>query len=102
MLIWRSTACLLLLLNLFLGYQAIWSPTGYMSYLELRKSYEEVQRRLDTVDEENRVLSREIRTLRNDRDYLEKVIRTQMHLLKENEVLYLFPSNRQAGDSFHE
>ena len=86
---WRWIFFLLLLLNGFLLFQLFISPDGLFRYLELNSRAKELRERVQRVNEENLRLSREIRKLKSENVYLQKVIRTKMHFVQENEVLYL-------------
>ena len=90
--LWRWAAALLLSFILFLIYTLIWSEQGFLAYRKMQDRGRLLQERLTSVEEENRRLSREIRTLKHDREHLEKVVKTETHWLEEDEVLYLFPS----------
>ena len=87
-------------LNLVLFYRMIWSPYGIMAYHELRQEHEYLEKQVYELDQTNLALSREIRLLRDDAGYVEKMIRQRLHYVKENEVLYLFTdaqSTSKAG-----
>lgn len=86
-----AIVALLLLINLFLLFRLIWSDQGVFAYLELKNRYELLQARIDNVDSESLDLSQEIRRLKSDKAYQEKVIRERMNFVKKDEVLYIFP-----------
>ena len=52
---------------------------------------------LAALNEQRASLSREIRLLKTDPDYVEKVIRQRLNYVRKNEILYLFDKNRQEG-----
>ncbi len=89
----------LLVLNVFLGYRLVAGDTGLLAYFELRDRYRQMERRLAEADDRSRDLSREIRLLRTDREYLEGRIRVRMNYVGEGETLYLFPDEAQPGAS---
>jgi cell division protein FtsB len=76
--------------NLVLIYSLLWSEHGLFAYLNLKERHTELSRKVDVAESSNVALSREIIWLREDRRYLEKIIRTQMNYLKGDEVLYIF------------
>ena len=85
----------LLLGRLFLGQQ------GIEGYTALRADSNELMQQLQTVEQKNIALSREIELLNSDDKYIEKVIRNKLNFVKNNEILYLFqeaqpPSSRGA------
>ncbi|MCK9239244.1 septum formation initiator family protein [Desulfocurvus sp.] len=86
----------LLVLNAVLGYRLIAGETGMFAYLELRERHEEMEGRLRHAEERSRDLSREIRLLKTDRDYLESRIRVRMNYVGQGETLYLFPEEGGA------
>ncbi|SOB57817.1 Septum formation initiator [Pseudodesulfovibrio profundus] len=84
---------LLLIINMFLLVRLIWSDQGVFAYLELKGRYEVLQARLNAVDEESLDLSQEIRRLKSDKAYQEKVVRERMNFVRQDEILYIFPDN---------
>jgi cell division protein FtsB len=90
--LWRWLAALLFCLALFLASNLIWSERGYLALREMQQHSRSLEEKLSALEEENRKLSREIRTLKDDREHLEKIIKTETHWLREDEVLYLFPT----------
>lgn len=85
---------LLVIVNCFLLYQLFLSQNGLFRYLDLNSRVKELREKVQKVDEKNRELSREIRKLNSENLYLKKMIRTKMHFVQDNEVLYL-----KKGDS---
>ena len=88
---------LLLALNLLLLYRFLFSDQGMISYYELGARQAELELRIEELDRQNLALSQEIRLLKADREHIEDVIRQQMHFVKEDEILYIFPN--QAADT---
>ncbi len=60
------------------------------SAADLKEEHAEATRQMSKVDTKNLVLSREIRLLRTDDKYVEKMVRQRLHYLRGNEILYLF------------
>lgn len=91
---------LLLLINLFLLFRLIWSDQGVFAYLELKTRYDALQAKIDSVDSESLDLSREIRRLKSDKAYQEKIVRERMNFVKKDELLYIFPDDldKTSGD----
>ena len=46
--------------------------------------------------EENRTLMEEVRRLRNDMNYVESLARRELNLIKKNEVIYRFGTERHG------
>ena len=86
----------LLVLNAILGYRLVAGETGMFAYLELREHSEDMERRLHRAEDRSRDLSREIRLLKTDREYLESRIRVRMNYVGQGETLYLFPDEGGA------
>lgn len=91
---WRCLFLVLILINLLLLYQFFMSQKGLVTYLEIEARSKDLKQKVQRVNEENRQLSREIRKLKSEDLYLKKVIRTRMHYVEENEILYL--NNRDS------
>jgi len=88
---------LLLVINLFLMFRLIWSDQGIFAYLELKSRYEVLQSKIDNVDKESLDLSQEIRRLKSDKAYQEKIVRERMNFVKKDEILYIFPDETTDG-----
>ena len=92
--IWRRfLLTALIFFNIFLLYTLIWSDNGIFAYLELKSRHAQLKARLETVHDRSLDLSQEIRWLKSDRAFTEKMIRSQMNYLKDNEILYQFPKD---------
>jgi cell division protein FtsB len=88
---------LLIFINLFLLFRLIWSDQGVFAYLELKSRYEVLQSKIDKVDTDSLDLSQEIRRLKSDKTYQEKVVRERMNFVKKDEILYIFPDEPTGG-----
>lgn len=94
--IWRRIlVCFLVFLNLFLFFRLIWSDQGIFAYIDLKNRHQRLKQQLEEVDDRSQAVSREIRRLKSDKSYQEKVVRERMNFVKENEILYVFP---ESGD----
>ena len=100
---WQRVALAIsLILNIFLALRMGLGDQGLAGYKELDGQHAELEARLQELDEQNILLTREIRLLANDERYVERVIRGRLHYIRDNEILYLFPesaspTNRGAG-----
>ena len=92
-----ALVALLIFINLFLLFRLIWSDQGVFAYLELKSRYEVLQSKIDKVDKESLDLSQEIRRLKSDKTYQEKVVRERMNFVKKDEILYIFPDEPTDG-----
>jgi len=86
----RVLLALLLLVNVVLLFRLIWSDHGVIAYMNMRHRSANLEDQLRDVDARSLELSNEIRRLKSDRVYQERVIRERMNYVKENEVLYIF------------
>jgi cell division protein FtsB len=87
--LWRLALAGLLLLNAFLVFQLVWGSNGLLRYFELKAMRGRLQTQVEQVRQENVRLSREIRLLKNSPEYIEKVIRSEMHYVQPGEIVYL-------------
>ncbi len=88
---WRTCILVALgLINVILFYRMIWGDSGILAFNKLRNQYQGLVQELATLDKENIDLSNEIRLLKSDEDYIEKMIRQRLHYVRDNEILYLF------------
>lgn len=62
--------------------------------MEIRDSYEKLEKDNQALVEENKRLSRNIVALRDDENYIEVAIRREMRYVKDNEVIYFFTQDR--------
>lgn len=91
--------CLIFMIScLFLGWRIVGHQDGWASYQDLRQRRDALMQHISKVEENNIELSREIRRLTSDREYLECVIRLEMHYLRPDEVLYI-PHNEAFRSS---
>lgn len=86
---------LVLLLNAALFSRLMWGENSIYAWKALKEKRLEVTEELSQLDERRASLSREIRLLKTDPDYVEKVIRQRLNYVRKNEILYLFDKNRQ-------
>jgi cell division protein FtsB len=89
-------------LNVALFYRMVWSPYGLLVYHKLRQEHVQLEAQVQELDKQNLALSHEIRLLRSDDGYVEKMIRRRLHYVKDNEILYVFhdaPFSGKAGAS---
>lgn len=69
----------------------VWGPGGVIEYRELKRQYASLKENISRLDEENMALSRDIRLLQSDNQYVEKMVRQKLRYLRDNEIVYLFP-----------
>lgn len=97
MLLRRFTLALILFVNVILVYNLIWSDKGVFAYLDLKSHRMQFQQRLEALGTRSLDVSQEIRWLKSDRAFTEKMTRACGNYLKDNEIIYLFPSKTAEG-----
>ncbi len=85
----KSLLFFALLINLVLIYQILFSEKNLFLYTNLKKEFNQLEVKEKKLEQENILLSRDIKRLREDREYLELVIRKGLNYVKPGEVLYL-------------
>jgi cell division protein DivIC len=80
----------LVAINVLLFYNLVWSDRGLFAFNELKNRQVQMAKKLDDVGGKSLDLSQEIRWLKSDRSFTEKITRSRMNFLKDNEVLYIF------------
>lgn len=97
---WRVALLLLVgLCDLALFGRMMWGHGGIIEYRDLKQEYARIQGQIAELDARNMTLSREIRLLRTDRKYAEKMVRQKLRYLRDNEIVYLFPDNADNGET---
>lgn len=90
---WRVLLILGLgLCDLALFGKMVWGPGGIVEYRQLKTQYFELKDKISDLDNQNLALSRDIRLLQTDNQYIEKMVRQKLRYLRENEIVYLFPA----------
>ena len=84
---------LFVVINVVLLMRLLFSEQGFFGYRELDAKVQELQHKIESADKRTLELSREIRRLKSDRAYQEKVIRSRMNYVKNDELLYIFPQS---------
>ncbi len=93
---WRTCFLTFLgIINIVLFYRMVWGGNGVLAFNELRKDYNALEMQIKVVDAQNLQLSRDIRLLKSDNAYVEKMVRQRLHYVRKNEILYLFTEKEQ-------
>lgn len=87
----------LVVLNVLLLARLLLSGQSIFAYSRLEDRHEELSRRLEAAEARNVELTREIKRLKSDRKYQEKVVRERLNFVRKDEILYVFPENGQTG-----
>lgn len=86
----RLLIVVLLIINALMLHKLFWTESSVFHYMEIRSSYNELEKKNKDLAKENQQLSRTIMALRNDRQYIERAIRSEMRYVRDNEVIYYF------------
>jgi cell division protein FtsB len=77
-------------------------PDGLLDLLKMQKEKEESAVLIEELKKKNKELTAEIRRLKGDSRYLETVIRKELGLVRDNEVVYRFRKDfDDAADGSH-
>jgi cell division protein FtsB len=94
--LWKSLIlALALLINVTLVFRLLWGEQSIAAWHGLRAAQGSLAGELRDLDELRAGLSREIRLLRTDDAYVEKMIRQRLNYVRANEILYLFDDGGQ-------
>ena len=93
----RLLLALILFCNAVLLYNLVWSDKGVFAYLSLKDNQKQLKLKLDALAGRSLDLSQEIRWLKSDRAFTEKMTRAHGNYLRDNEIIYLFPGNTAEG-----
>ena len=86
----------LLALFIFSLFISSFTTKGGILHLYRRKlMYEQLKAEIDALKEENYRLASEIKALKEDTSYIEKIAREELILAKAGEIIYLLPSNEK-------
>jgi cell division protein FtsB len=95
--LWKlGILALAVFINLALAVRLVWGPQSIFSYNELREQYARLGEELKNEKTKNAALSKEIRLLQADENYVEKIIRQRLNYVKENEIIYMFEPDQDA------
>ncbi len=79
----------LCLVNIFMVFKIFDEESGIPAYKDLRLKIEGVQATIDDIDAQNRQLSSEIRVLKRDEKYVQRLIKRELCYVAENEIMYI-------------
>jgi cell division protein FtsB len=99
MIIKRLVLAALVLLNVFLAYRLFLGDNGIRTYLEIKNKHAEMEEAVSAAEDRSMELSREIRMLKSDDEYLADTIRKRMNYVKDGELLYLTTEKKPEGGS---
>lgn len=80
---------ILFVVNIFLLYKIFDERSGLPAYQELQGKIKAVQGKIDEMDVHNRQISSEIRVLKKDDRYVERLVKRELFYLSDNELMYI-------------
>jgi cell division protein FtsB len=75
---------------------ALFSNRGVLHILKLKKQQADLQQQLAQVEGVNAGLRKEIAALNTDRHHLERMARSQLGMVRDDEVVYQFASKKPS------
>lgn len=76
----------------FLGVTSVFGDRGLVTIRRMRDHEATLRAKADALDAQNAKLRDDVRRLREDDAYLERVAREQQGLVKDGETVYRFPA----------
>ena len=80
---------LLCVVNIFLVFKIFDDQSGLPVYKDLKLKIESVQEKVNDIDLCNRQLSSEIRVLKKNDQYVERLIKRELFYVADNELMYI-------------
>lgn len=80
---------LLCIINIFLVFKIFDEDSGLPVYNDLKIKIESVQEKIDNVDFRNREISSEIRILKKNDLYVNRLIKRELFYVADNELMYI-------------
>lgn len=91
---WPLVPLLLVLAMLLLG---IFGDRGLLRAVQYRRQQAALEAELRQLEATNAALRKEIAALRSDRRYLEGIARKELGMVRQDELIYQFPTRPQAS-----
>jgi cell division protein FtsB len=74
------------------GYYVVFSANGLMVYREKRRTSQDLDRQIKTLQQQNSAMENEVKALKNDPKTIEKEAREHLHYTRPGEVVYSLPT----------
>lgn len=74
---------------------AIWGEHGFQTMWQMQREVVELARDLETLEQENGRLRNEIHRLQHDMDYIERIAREELGLIRDDEVVIEFVTREE-------
>lgn len=88
---WKLPWWAILVVVAFLA-MALFGERGVLRVMDVSRQKDLLQREMDRLSEQNSRLDEEIRGLRSDRRLIEDIARRDLGMVRENEIIYVFPT----------
>lgn len=80
---------ILCIINIFLVFKIFDDESGLPVYKDLKLKIESVQEKINDVEHRNRQISSEIRILKKNDRYVERLIKRELFYVADNELMYI-------------
>ena len=80
---------ILCIVNIFIMFKIFDEESGLPAYKDLKVKIEGVQEKINDVDFRNRQISSEIRILKKNDQYVERLIKRELFYVADNELMYI-------------
>ncbi|MBQ7607373.1 MAG: septum formation initiator family protein [Desulfovibrionaceae bacterium] len=78
------------IINFTVFFFMIWGQNGLLAFQDLKEQLASLKKAKVELDAQNLRLSHEIRLLKTDQAYQEKMIRQKLRYIRDNELVYIF------------
>jgi cell division protein FtsB len=79
------------------AYYVVFSANGLMVYREKRRTSQELDRQIKSLQQQNSAMEQEIKALKTDPKTIEKEARERLHYTRPGEVVYSLPTAPAAA-----
>ena len=90
---------LILISLLILGGLTFFGEKGIFSLLRLRKEVARIKEKNLKLEEENQKLREEVKRLHSDKRYIEEIVRKELGMVKEGEIIYRFDTPSRGKEN---
>ena len=96
--LWRPAGTVVVALTLLLTWHVIYGKHGVSVWWQMRAQDRALQQEINTLQQENAVMRRQVDRLQSNPDEIERVAHEELHYAKPGEVIYTLqeaPQNQQ-------
>jgi cell division protein FtsB len=77
------------IINIFIVFKIFDEESGLPAYKDLKVKIDSVKEKINDVDFRNRQISSEIRILKKNEQYVERLIKRELFYVADNELMYI-------------